>query len=81
MASTSPPRMVATQEEMKEAKLDVGHRDWCAHLAIPLNKCRRQEFYLPWKCEHERHVYDKCQYQEYKRRVELAKAKHAQKKK
>lgn len=55
---------------MVNAKLDLGWRDWCAHLLIPLNQCRRREFYLPWKCEHERHLYDKCEYKEYKRRVE-----------
>jgi len=56
--------MVATREEMKRAKLDVAYRDFCAHLLIPLNECRRKSFYLPWKCEHERHVYEKCQYKE-----------------
>jgi NADH dehydrogenase (ubiquinone) 1 beta subcomplex subunit 7 len=57
--------MIATREEMKAAKLDIGYRDFCAHLLIPLNACRRKSFYLPWKCEHERHVYEKCQYKEY----------------
>lgn len=33
-------------------------------LAIPLNKCRQKNFYLPWKCEDERHTYEKCQYDE-----------------
>jgi len=61
--------MVATREEMKRAKLDVAYRDFCAHLLIPLNECRRKSFYLPWKCEHERHVYEKCQYKEYMKRV------------
>ena len=57
--------MIATREEMKAAKLDIGYRDFCAHLLIPLNACRRKSFFLPWKCEHERHVYEKCQYKEY----------------
>lgn len=56
--------MIATREEMREAKLDIGYRDFCAHLLIPLNECRRKSFFLPWKCEHERHVYEKCQYKE-----------------
>lgn len=56
--------MIATREEMRDAKLDLGYRDFCAHLLIPLNECRRKSFFLPWKCEHERHVYEKCQYKE-----------------
>eukprot|EP00891_Asterochloris_glomerata_P009733 jgi/Astpho2/9733/gw1.00149.205.1_t len=54
---------------MNNAKLEIGYRDFCAHLLIPLNACRRKEMYLPWKCEHERHAYEKCEYLEYKRRV------------
>ena len=34
--------------------------------------CRRATLYVPWKCEHERHSYEKCQYKDYKRRVQQA---------
>ncbi|CBI16848.3 unnamed protein product, partial [Vitis vinifera] len=44
----SSKKMIATQEEMVEAKVPLGYRDQCAHLLIPLNKCRHAEFYLPW---------------------------------
>ena len=54
--------MIATQEEMVEAKVPLAYRDQCAHLLIPLNKCRQAEFYLSWKCENERHSYEKCEY-------------------
>ena len=27
-------------------------------LLIPLNVCRRDNLYVPWKCENERHVYE-----------------------
>ena len=64
MTSSDASKMVATREEMKRAKLDVAYRDFCAHLLIPLNECRRRSFYLPWKCGRERHVYEKCQYKE-----------------
>jgi len=57
------------QEELRKNKVFVGDRDYCAHLLIPLNKCRRKNLYLPWRCEHERHAYEKCEYKEYKRRV------------
>ncbi|CAF9915538.1 MAG: hypothetical protein GOMPHAMPRED_000787 [Gomphillus americanus] len=59
----------ATREEMSAARLPLAYRDSCAHLLIPLNKCRRKEWYLPWKCEDERHGYEKCQFNEYTKRV------------
>ncbi|CAG8978557.1 hypothetical protein HYALB_00012431 [Hymenoscyphus albidus] len=59
----------ATREAMSEAKLPLAYRDSCAGLLIPLNRCRYEEYYLPWKCENERHSYEKCQYEEFKKRV------------
>ncbi|PKA48120.1 NADH dehydrogenase [ubiquinone] 1 beta subcomplex subunit 7 [Apostasia shenzhenica] len=61
LGSSKP--MIATQEEMVEARVPIPYRDECAHLLIPLNKCREKEFYLPWKCEVERHSYEKCEYE------------------
>ncbi|OAY71970.1 NADH dehydrogenase [ubiquinone] 1 beta subcomplex subunit 7-like [Ananas comosus] len=61
LGSTKP--MIATQEEMVEARVPLPYRDQCAHLLIPLNKCRAAEFYLPWRCEPERHAYEKCEYE------------------
>lgn len=60
----SSQEMIATQQEMNDAKLDLAFRDYCAHMLIPLNKCRRSTFYLPWQCEQERHSYEKCQHDE-----------------
>jgi NADH dehydrogenase (ubiquinone) 1 beta subcomplex subunit 7 len=65
------------QDQMKAARLDMVYRDFCAHLLIPLNECRRESFFLPWKCVHERHVYEKCEYKEYKRRMAMALEQHA----
>ena len=76
----------ATREEMSAARLPLQYRDSCAHLLIPLNRCRFEEYYLPWKCvvrdrsvwatglvanhqQDERHSYEKCQYDEFKKRV------------
>ncbi|KAF8040026.1 hypothetical protein BT93_B2287 [Corymbia citriodora subsp. variegata] len=59
----SSKKMIATQEEMAEARVPLAYRDQCAHLLIPLNKCRQAEYYLPWKCEGERHTYEKCEYE------------------
>lgn len=43
--------IAATRAEMSEAKLPMAYRDSCANLLIPLNRCRYEEYYLPWKCE------------------------------
>ena len=40
-----------SRAEMSAAKLPIQYRDNCAHLAIPLNRCRFDNYYLPWKCE------------------------------
>ena len=34
--------MKVTQAQMAEARLDLAYRDYCAHLLIPLNRCRRR---------------------------------------
>ena len=36
---------------MRDANLPIQYRDSCANLLIPLNRCRYEEYYLPWKCE------------------------------
>jgi len=36
---------------MRDAKVPLAYRDSCAHLLIPLNRCRYETYYLPWKCE------------------------------
>lgn len=41
----------ATREQMSKARLPLAYRDSCANLLIPLNRCRYEEYYLPWKCE------------------------------
>lgn len=65
-ACAAPPRTAAelpvSAEELKANRVDASYRDYCAHLLLPLNKCRHQTYYFPWKCEEERHSYEKCQY-------------------
>lgn len=70
--STHPHR-VTPQEELNEAQIPLAWRDYCADLLIPLNKCRRANFWWPSSCEHEKHAYEKCQYLDYKARVEAVK--------
>lgn len=36
---------------MRDARVPLAYRDSCAHLLIPLNRCRYETYYLPWKCE------------------------------
>jgi NADH dehydrogenase (ubiquinone) 1 beta subcomplex subunit 7 len=59
----------ASQEEMIAARVPLGARDACVKLLIPLNKCRVESMYLPWKCEEERHAYEKCEYHLFLRRM------------
>ena len=56
--------MKATQQEMADAKIPLKARDYCAHLLIPLMKCRKDTYYLPWKCQHEKHEWERCEYEE-----------------
>ena len=56
--------MIATEEEMKEARIPVAWRDYCAHILIKLNSCRKETMYRVDKCTELRHEYEKCQYEE-----------------
>eukprot|EP00293_Proteomonas_sulcata_P020077 CAMPEP_0184313674 /NCGR_PEP_ID=MMETSP1049-20130417/66229_1 /TAXON_ID=77928 /ORGANISM="Proteomonas sulcata, Strain CCMP704" /LENGTH=75 /DNA_ID=CAMNT_0026631101 /DNA_START=33 /DNA_END=260 /DNA_ORIENTATION=+ len=66
-------RVAPNKDACRENKIDIAYRDYCSHKLIPLNKCRIQNFFLPWKCVHERHDYEKCQYEEFQYRVKKAK--------
>jgi hypothetical protein len=55
----------ATLEELRESRIPLAWRDGCVDLLLPLNTCRNNSKYLPWKCEHERHTYEKCLYDEF----------------
>lgn len=57
--------MKVTEAQLDAAGVDQAWRDYCAHLLIPLNKCRRANLFAPWKCVDERHGYEKCQYDQY----------------
>ena len=56
--------MQVTQQEMADAKVPIALRDYCAHLFIPLSKCRIDNYYLPWKCKAEKHRWEECQFEE-----------------
>lgn len=65
---SAPPAPKASAEELHRAGIPLAYRDHCAHLLIPLNICRRKEYFLPWKCEHEKHHHEVCEYRDFLRR-------------
>jgi NADH dehydrogenase (ubiquinone) 1 beta subcomplex subunit 7 len=60
---SKPLRM--TEEEMDRLNVPLYLRDRCVHRVVPLNKCRHENMYIPWKCEEERLRYERCQYKQY----------------
>ena len=57
--------MKISKKELANAKVPLHLRDYCAHLMVPLLECRRNTYFLPWKCKHERHEWEVCEYTEY----------------
>lgn len=74
------PEMQVTMEEMIAHGIKPTHRDYCAHVLIPLVECRRANFPLPWKCEHERDEYRLCQAKETVRRMKWREVDREQRK-
>lgn len=56
--------MKVSDDEMALNQIPLHARDCCAHMLIELRRCQRREFYLPWKCEMEKHNYEACLIQE-----------------
>ena len=67
------PKREQDLEALKDAKIPICMRDTCAHLLIGLNKCRRDTWWNPGRCGHERHTYEECQYNAYLQRREAKK--------
>ncbi|XP_072023263.1 NADH dehydrogenase [ubiquinone] 1 beta subcomplex subunit 7-like [Amphiura filiformis] len=61
--------MVATQQEMNDARLPLDKRDFCAHFLIDFYKCRQAEFPNLSACMGKKHDYDQCEYQDYVMRM------------
>ncbi|KAI8614697.1 NADH-ubiquinone oxidoreductase B18 subunit-domain-containing protein [Chytriomyces sp. MP71] len=68
---TAPPKMHISQQELQKERIPLAFRDYCAHLLPDLNKCRRANWYMPWHCEEERVAWNKCQYDDYQRRMKI----------
>mmetsp|Transcript_11233 Transcript_11233/g.37194 ORF Transcript_11233/g.37194 Transcript_11233/m.37194 type:complete len:132 (+) Transcript_11233:2-397(+) len=75
--SLANPGPKISREQMRDGKVPLGFRDNCAHLLIPLNECRYETSFLPWRCKDLRHAYEACQHHEYERRVAVHRAKKA----
>jgi len=58
---------------LKANQIPLALRDNCAHLLVDLNKCRRQTFFNPDMCTHQRHTYEECQFIAWSSRVDAKK--------
>ena len=67
------PRAEQDLELLKKAQVPLNVRDNCAHLLVDLNSCRRETFFNPAQCQHQRHIYEECQYIAWLARVEKKK--------
>ncbi|KAI9203255.1 NADH-ubiquinone oxidoreductase B18 subunit-domain-containing protein [Polychytrium aggregatum] len=63
--------MRISQAELDKTQIPHAWRDYCAHLLPDLNRCRIDSYYLPWHCENERMAWQKCQYDDYQRRMRV----------
>ncbi|NXP74726.1 NDUB7 dehydrogenase, partial [Ramphastos sulfuratus] len=64
-----PRVMVASAEQLAEARVPLEQRDFCAHHLLRLLRCRRDAFPLPWLCHELRHHWDSCQHHDYVMRM------------
>ena len=64
------PRADQDLAALAKAKTPIAYRDTCGHLLVPLNKCRRESWWNPGECGHERHTYEECLYNSYLQRCE-----------
>jgi len=55
----------ASEAELMRHQVPMGFRDYCSHVLIPLNNCRRANLYAGWKCGTQRHAYETCQWEDY----------------
>jgi NADH dehydrogenase (ubiquinone) 1 beta subcomplex subunit 7 len=62
------PRAKQDLQALRDHGVPPAYRDNCAHLLIPLNQCRLENFHLPFRCVDERHGYEECEYIAWKSR-------------
>jgi len=74
----SPEALPKSEQDMqllKDHQVPLALRDNCAHLLVDLNVCRRETMFNPDKCNHQRHIYEECQYIAWLKRVDDKKAR------
>lgn len=72
----SPEAMPRTEQDielLKKHRVPAAYRDTCAHLLVDLNLCRRETYYNPDACGHQRHIYEECGYIAWLQRAEKKK--------
>jgi len=62
-------KMIATREELEYWQIPLHLRDYCAHIQIKLTECRRINYANPHACHHELHDVERCQWEQYRRRM------------
>lgn len=60
-------------KSLSDHRVPVAFRDNCAHLLVKLNSCRRETFFDPGQCTHQRHIYEECEYIAWSARTEQKK--------
>ena len=76
----SPAAMPKKDQDLallKKHRIPLAFRDSCAHLLIPLDECRRETYFNPDQCGHQRHTYEECQFIAWSQRVEAKKELNA----
>ena len=54
------PNVKMSLDEMIKEKIPLESRDCCAEYFLSLRNCKKETFYLPWKCEEEKLIYKNC---------------------
>ena len=52
--------MKVSERDCVRMGLTQYQRDLCAHIAIPLDRCRRLTFHAPWRCKELKIAYTRC---------------------
>lgn len=69
--------MLISEAELCANQIPLDARGCCAHLLVVLGRCQRKNYYMPWTCMHEKHLYEACLVQEYTTRLVFSPTSHA----
>ncbi|CAG9467095.1 unnamed protein product [Pedinophyceae sp. YPF-701] len=65
------PQLPMSEDEMARENIPRAYRDACAHILVPLNKCRDKHGHSLWSCKRLRHDYYLCQHKEVIRKMAI----------